>query len=466
MCLSNKKGAIKVDARIFAHMKLWQKEGVVTNDQIERFTIGRDREMDLYLAPFDVLGSIAHATMLHSIGLLGEQELLMLKAQLIAIYQEIEGGEFLIEDGVEDIHSQVELLLTRQLGDIGKKIHAGRSRNDQVLVDLKLFTRDRLWAVAEATRRVFDGLIIRSEQHKGDLLPGYTHLQIAMPSSFGLWFGAYAEGLADDMLTLQTAYRFANRNPLGSGAGYGSSFPLNRTMTTELLGFEGMHVNVVYAQMSRGKTEQIALNALASVAATISRLAMDICLYNSQNFGFLTLPDALTTGSSIMPHKKNPDVAELLRAKTNRLKALPMEVMLVLSNLPSGYHRDMQLLKEVLMPAFDELLDCLDITAFMLENIEVKTNLLDSDRYDLLFSVERVNELVLQGVPFREAYQTVGKEIAEHTYERPTQLNHTHEGSIGNLMNEQIIEHMNTAMGGFGAEQVKEAVSALLNQTN
>jgi len=287
-----------------------------------------------------------------------------------------------------------------------------------------------------------------------------------MPSSFGLWFGAYAEGLADDMLTLQTAYRFANRNPLGSGAGYGSSFPLNRTMTTELLGFEGMHVNVVYAQMSRGKTEQIALNALASVAATISRLAMDICLYNSQNFGFLTLPDALTTGSSIMPHKKNPDVAELLRAKTNRLKALPMEVMLVLSNLPSGYHRDMQLLKEVLMPAFDELLDCLDITAFMLENIEVKTNLLDSDRYDLLFSVERVNELVLQGVPFREAYQTVGKEIAEHTYERPTQLNHTHEGSIGNLMNEQIIEHMNAAMGGFGAEQVKEAVSALLNQTN
>ncbi len=447
-------------------MKLWQKEGVVTNDQIERFTVGRDREMDLYLAPFDVLGNIAHATMLHSISLLGEQELLMLKAQLIAIYQEIEGGEFLIEEGVEDIHSQVELLLTRQLGDIGKKIHAGRSRNDQVLVDLKLFTRDRLWAVADATRRVFDRLITRSEQHKDDLLPGYTHLQIAMPSSFGLWFGAYAEGLADDMLTLQTAYRFANRNPLGSGAGYGSSFPLNRTMTTDLLGFEGMHVNVVYAQMSRGKTEQIALNALASIATTLSRMAMDICLYNSQNFGFLTLPDALTTGSSIMPHKKNPDVAELLRAKTNRLKALPMEVTLVMSNLPSGYHRDMQLLKEVLMPAFDELLDCLDITAFMLENIEVKTNLLDSDRYDLLFSVERVNELVLQGVPFREAYQTVGKEIAEHTYGRPTQLNHTHEGSIGNLMNEQIVEHMDTAMSGFGAERVNEAILSLLNDTN
>ena len=446
----------------FACMKLWQKEGVVTNDQIDRFTVGRDREMDLYLAPFDVLGNIAHATMLQSIGLLSEQELLMLKAQLIAIYQEIEARAFTIEDGVEDIHSQLELLLTRQLGDIGKKIHAGRSRNDQVLVDLKLFTRDRLWAVAEATRRVFDTLIARSEQHKEDLLPGYTHLQIAMPSSFGLWFGAYAEGLADDMLTLQTAYRFANRNPLGSGAGYGSSFPLNRTMTTELLGFEGMHVNVVYAQMSRGKTEQIALNALAAIATTLSRMAMDICLYNSQNFGFLTLPDALTTGSSIMPHKKNPDVAELLRAKTNRLKALPMEITLVMSNLPSGYHRDMQLLKEVLMPAFDELLDCLNMTAFMLENVEVKTNLLNSDRYDLLFSVERVNELVLQGVPFREAYQTVGKEIAEHTYTRPQQLNHTHEGSMGNLMNERIVQHMNEAMAGFGAGRVRVAVEKLL----
>ena len=446
----------------FACMKLWQKEGVVTNDQIDRFTVGRDREMDLYLAPFDVLGNIAHATMLQSIGLLSEQELLMLKAQLIAIYQEIEAREFTIEDGVEDIHSQIELLLTRQLGDIGKKIHAGRSRNDQVLVDLKLFTRDRLWAVAEATRRVFDTLIARSEQHKEDLLPGYTHLQIAMPSSFGLWFGAYAEGLADDMLTLQTAYRFANRNPLGSGAGYGSSFPLNRTMTTELFGFEGMHVNVVYAQMSRGKTEQIALNALAAIATTLSRMAMDICLYNSQNFGFLTLPDALTTGSSIMPHKKNPDVAELLRAKTNRLKVLPMEITLVMSNLPSGYHRDMQLLKEVLMPAFDELLDCLNITAFMLENVEVKTNLLNSDRYDLLFSVERVNELVLQGVPFREAYQTVGKEIAEHTYTRPQELNHTHEGSMGNLMNEQIVQHMNEAMAGFGAGRVRVAVEKLL----
>ena len=346
---------------------------------------------------------------------------------------------------------------------MGKKIHAGRSRNDQVLVDLKLFTRDRLWRVADATKRVFDQLIGRSEAHKNDLLPGYTHLQIAMPSSFGLWFGAYAEALADDMLMLQTAYRLANRNPLGSGAGYGSSFPLNRTLTTELLGFEGMHVNVVYAQMSRGKTEQTALTALAAVAATIGRMAMDICLYNSQNFGFLTLPDALTTGSSIMPHKKNPDVAELLRAKTNRLKALPMEVTLVMSNLPSGYHRDMQLLKEILMPAFDEMLDCLAITDFMLEHLQVKSNLLDDSKYDLLFSVERVNELVLQGVPFREAYQTVSKEIGEHTYAASRQLHHTHEGSIGNLGNDLIVAHMEQSIEGFGIERAQQAIDRLLS---
>jgi len=447
-------------------LKLWQKEGVTTAEQIERFTVGRDREMDLYLAPFDVLGNLAHAQMLETINLLTPHELSLLQAELKTIYQDIEAGQFQIEEGIEDVHSQVELLLTRTLGNVGKKIHSGRSRNDQVLVDIKLFTRDRLWRVAEATRRVFDRLISRSEQHKDDLLPGYTHLQIAMPSSFGLWFGAYAEALADDMLTLQTAYRLANRNPLGSGAGYGSSFPLNRTLTTELLGFEGMHVNVVYAQMSRGKTEQTALTALAAIAATISRMAMDICLYNSQNFGFLALPDALTTGSSIMPHKKNPDVAELLRAKTNRLKAMPMEVTLVMSNLPSGYHRDMQLLKEILMPAFDELLDCLDITNFMLEHLEVKTNLLDSSRYDLLFSVERVNELVLQGVPFREAYQTVGKEIAEHTYAPPRELHHTHEGSIGNLGNPLIVGQMQQAMAGFGADRAQEAIDHLLGRTS
>ncbi|HEX9957153.1 MAG TPA: argininosuccinate lyase, partial [Fibrella sp.] len=395
--------------------------------------------MDLHLAPFDVLGNLAHAQMLETIGLLSQSDYEALAAELKRIYPQTQTGEFVIEDDVEDVHSQVELMLTRALGDVGKKIHSGRSRNDQVLVDLKLFTRSRLWQVAEATHRVFDRLIQRSEQHKDDLLPGYTHLQIAMPSSFGLWFGAYAEALADDMLTLQTAYRFANRNPLGSGAGYGSSFPLNRTLTTELLGFEGLHVNVVYAQMSRGKTEQTALNALATVATTLARLAMDVCLYNSQNFAFLTLPDALTTGSSIMPHKKNPDVAELLRGKCNRLKALPMEVTLVMSNLPSGYHRDMQLLKEVLMPAFDDLLDCLAITDYMLEHIQVKPNLLEDNKYGLLFSVERVNQLVLSGVPFREAYRTVGKEIAEHTYLPPRELHHTHEGSIGNLMNDQIV---------------------------
>ena len=444
-------------------MKLWQKEGVTTADQIERFTVGRDREMDLHLAPFDVLGNLAHAYMLQTIGLLTTDELSVMRDELKIIYAQIETGQFVIEDGVEDVHSQVELMLTRALGDVGRKIHAGRSRNDQVLVDLKLFTRDRLWRVANATKRVFDQLIARSEQHKNDLLPGYTHLQIAMPSSFGLWFGAYAEALADDMFMLQTAYRMANRNPLGSGAGYGSSFPLNRTLTTELLGFEGMHVNVVYAQMSRGKTEQTALTALAAVATTIGRMAMDICLYSSQNFGFLTLPDALTTGSSIMPHKKNPDVAELLRAKTNRLKALPMEVTLVMSNLPSGYHRDMQLLKEILMPAFDDILDCLNITDFMLEHLQVKTHLLADPKYDLLFSVERVNELVLQGVPFREAYQTVGKEIAEHTYSPIRQLHHTHEGSIGNLGNDLIVAHIEQAMNGFGVDKAKQATDRLLS---
>ncbi|MFD2574413.1 argininosuccinate lyase [Spirosoma soli] len=447
-------------------MKLWQKEGVSTSDRIERFTVGRDREMDLYLAPFDVLGNLAHAQMLETIGLLTNDELTALETELKTIYQQILAGEFIIEEGVEDVHSQVELMLTRALGDTGKKIHAGRSRNDQVLVDLKLFTRDQLWHVAEAVQQVFDRLINRSEQHKNDLLPGYTHLQIAMPSSFGLWFGAYAEALADDMLTLQTAYRLANRNPLGSGAGYGSSFPLNRTLTTELLGFEGMNVNVVYAQMSRGKTEQTALTAIAAIAATISRMAMDICLYNSQNFGFLTLPDALTTGSSIMPHKKNPDVAELLRAKTNRLKALPMEVTLVMSNLPSGYHRDMQILKEILMPAFDEILDCLSITDFMLEHLQVKPNLLDDPKYDLLFSVERVNELVLQGVPFREAYRTIGKEIAEHTYQPPRDLHHSHEGSLGNLGNDLIRQQMNQAMAGFGAERARVAVERLLGRNS
>jgi argininosuccinate lyase len=397
-----------------APMKLWQKETTSISEKIEKFTVGRDREMDLYLAPYDVQGNIAHATMLESVGLLTNYELRMLNDELRIIYQEIQQGKFEIEEGVEDVHSQVELMLTRKLGDVGKKIHSGRSRNDQVLVDMKLFTRSRLEEVALASKKLFDLLIKRSNQHKNDLLPGYTHLQIAMPSSFGLWFGAYAEALVDDMSMIQTAYKLANKNPLGSGAGYGSSFPLNRTMTTELLGFETLHYNVVYAQMSRGKTEQTALTAIAALSATLSRLAMDVCLYNSQNFAFVTLPDDLTTGSSIMPHKKNPDVAELLRAKTNRLKALPTEITMVMSNLPSGYHRDMQLLKELLMPAFEEILDCLDIAHFMLEHLQVKQNLLVDAKYDLLFSVERVNELVVQGVPFRDAYRQVGKEINEN----------------------------------------------------
>lgn len=445
-------------------MKLWQKEGVSTSEKIEKFTVGRDREMDLYLAPFDVLGNLAHARMLASVGLLETAELADLERELKVIYQRIEAGEFEIEDGVEDVHSQVELLLTRRLGDTGKKIHSGRSRNDQVLVDLKLFTRSRLEEIVVQTKRVFDVLQKRSEEHKNDLLPGYTHLQIAMPSSFGLWFGAYAESLVDDVALLKTAYHFANRNPLGSGAGYGSSFPLDRQETTDLLGFEGLHYNVVYAQMSRGKTEWSALTAIANLAQTLSRLAMDVCLYNSQNFAFLTLPDALTTGSSIMPHKKNPDVAELLRGKTNRLKALPMEVTLVLSNLPSGYHRDMQLLKEILMPAIEEILDCLDVTAYMLEHLQVKTNLLADAKYDLLFSVERVNELVIQGVPFRDAYKQVGKEIGEGTYIASRELHHTHLGSIGNPATAQIAELMDQQLTGFGFDRVHAAINRLLGQ--
>ncbi|PQA58544.1 argininosuccinate lyase [Siphonobacter curvatus] len=443
-------------------MKLWQKEGVSTSEKIEKFTVGRDREMDLYLAPFDVLGNLAHARMLASVNLLEQAELVDLERELKVIYAQVQAGNFEIEDGIEDVHSQVELMLTRTLGDVGKKIHSGRSRNDQVLVDLKLFTRDRLELITKETKRVFDVLVQRSEQHKNDLLPGYTHLQIAMPSSFGLWFGAYAESLTDDVALLQTAYHFANRNPLGSGAGYGSSFPLDRQLTTDLLGFEGLHYNVVYAQMSRGKTEWMALTAIANLAQTLSRLAMDVCLYNSQNFAFLTLPDALTTGSSIMPHKKNPDVAELLRGKTNRLKALPMEVTLVLSNLPSGYHRDMQLLKEILMPAIEEILDCLDITAYMLENIQVKTDLLEDKKYDLLFSVERVNELVIEGVPFRDAYRQVGKEIGEGSYAASRDLKHTHLGSIGNPANEQITALMDAQLQGFGFERVRTALEALI----
>lgn len=442
--------------------KLWQKDNVSVNEKIEKFTVGRDPEFDVLLAEFDVLGSLAHTQMLESIGLLEKDELAEIQQELKAIYQSIQAGDFTIEEGIEDVHSQVELMLTRKLGEAGKKIHSGRSRNDQVLVDLKLFTRTRLQEVAEASNRLFELLITLSEKFKEVLLPGYTHLQIAMPSSFGLWFGAYAESLVDDMEMLQAAYRLANKNPLGSGAGYGSSFPLNRTMTTELLGFDNLHYNVVYAQMSRGKTELFATTAIAQFASTLSRLAMDICLYNSQNFGFIKLPDEMTTGSSIMPHKKNPDVAELLRGKTNRLKGLPNEIMLVMGNLPSGYHREMQILKEILMPAFDEILNCLDMTYFMLSNIQVKEGILEDTKYDLLFSVERVNELVLQGVPFREAYKIIGNEINSNTYTPNRDLKHSHEGSIGNLCNEQISTMMQEVVGRFGFEKVQNAIDDLL----
>jgi argininosuccinate lyase len=401
--------------------------------------------------------------MLQTIGLLTKAELEELQQELKNIYQDIQAGKFEIEAGVEDVHSQVELLLTRKLGEAGKKIHSGRSRNDQVLVDLKLFMRNRLQKVVEQSLQLFHLLLELSDRHKDVLLPGYTHLQIAMPSSYGLWFGAYAESLLDDMLVIQAAYKITNKNPLGSGAGYGSSFPLNRTLTTQLLGFEIMHYNVVYAQMSRGKTEQTVCTALASVASTLAKMAMDICLYNSQNFGFLTLPDDLTTGSSIMPHKKNPDVAELLRGRTNRLKALPQEFSLLLTNLPSGYHRDLQLTKEIMMPAFEELLACLEIAHFMLAHIGVKPNILQDEKYAYLFSVERVNELVLQGVPFREAYQQVGKEIASGTYKSSTKIHHTHEGSIGNLCNEQIKTEMERIVVEFNFQAYESAISRLLD---
>ena len=443
-------------------MKLWQKENTAVAEKIERFTVGKDREMDLHLAGYDVLGSLAHAQMLQSIGLLTADELVQIRRELNSIFQNIQTSGFRIDDGMEDVHSQIEWLLTQKLGEVGKKIHSGRSRNDQVLTAIKLFLRDRIAHIARETKRLFDRLILLSEEYKTVLLPGYTHLQVAMPSSFGLWFGAYAESLTDDMLVLQAAYKITNKNPLGSGAGYGSSFPLNRSMTTQLLGFETLNYNVVYAQMTRGKTEYSVGVALAALAATLSRLAMDVCLYNSQNFAFVTLPDELTTGSSSMPHKKNPDVADLLRGRTNRLKALPYELTLLTGNLPSGYHREMQLTKEILFPALEEISDCLDITHFMLENISINPDILLDGRYRYLFSVERVNALVLQGVPFREAYQQVGKEIADGTYQPNTQVNHTHEGSIGNLCSTQIISEMQKVLDGFDFAKAELALAELV----
>jgi argininosuccinate lyase len=444
-------------------MKLWQKENTNISEKIEKFTIGRDAEMDLQLAKYDVIGSIAHTYMLEKVGLLEKIDLEKLIPELKSIYSGIEKDGFVIEDGVEDVHSQIELLLTKKLGDSGKKIHSGRSRNDQVLVDLKLFFRDEIKEMVSLVSDLFENLQTQSKKNKDVLLPGYTHFQIAMPSSFGLWFGAYAEALIDDLELLEAAYRLANKNPLGSGAGYGSSFPLNRTLTTNLLGFENLHNNVIYAQMSRGKTEQFIALAISQLASTLSRLAMDICLYNSQNFGFITLADEFTTGSSIMPHKKNPDVAELLRGKCNRLKGLPNEIALVLSNLPSGYHREMQLLKEVLFPAISEIKNCLDMTSFMISNIKVNEGILEDKKYDLLFSVERVNELVINGLPFREAYKQVGQEIANDTYKRPEAMHHTHEGSIGNLRTAEIKTMMQSVLEKFNFKKADNAIQNLLN---
>lgn len=441
--------------------KLWEKSTQV-DAKIEAFTVGRDREMDVFLAPYDVLGSMAHIRMLESVGLLGSTELPLLLDELKAIYHIAANGQFEIEEGVEDVHSQVELMLIRKLGDLGKKIHSGRSRNDQVLLDLKLFARAELFKTVEAVTALFDVLIEQSDKYKNVLMPGYTHLQIAMPSSFGLWFGAYAESLADDLQMLLAAWKITNRNPLGSAAGYGSSFPLNRQMTTDLLGFDSMNYNVVYAQMGRGKMERTVANALASVAATIAKLAFDACMYTSQNFGFIRLPDQFTTGSSIMPHKKNPDVFELTRAKCNKLQSLPQQIMMITNNLPSGYFRDLQIIKEVFVPAFAEIRDCIEMTAMMMANVEVKNDILADNKYDFLFSVEEVNRLTLSGVPFRDAYKQVGLDIEAGRFKPERNVHHTHEGSIGNLQNEQINAYMKQVLEQFSFSRVTGALDALL----
>ena len=440
---------------------IWTKKVRMT-DEIEKFTIGKDREMDLYLAKYDVLGSMAHITMLQSIDLLTADELKVLLKELKSIYQQAERGEFVIEEGVEDVHSQVELMLTRKLGDVGKKIHSGRSRNDQVLVDLKLFIRDQIREIAQLTKQLFDELIQQSNRYKDVLMPGYTHLQVAMPSSFGLWFGAYAEGLVDDMQYLQAAWKITNRNPLGSAAGYGSSFPLNRQMTTDLLGFDSMDYNVVYAQMGRGKTERNVAFSMASIAGTVAKMAFDACMFNSQNFGFVKLPDDCTTGSSIMPHKKNPDVFELTRAKCNKLQALPQTITLIMNNLPVGYFRDLQIIKEVFLPAFDELKDCLKMAAYIINKMKVNEHILDNDIYNSMFSVEEVNRLAREGMPFRDAYKKVGLDIEAGKFTPNKDIHHTHEGSIGNLCNDKIQQLMDEVMAGFRFEKMDEAIAQLL----
>ena len=446
-------------------MKLWQKNTLVNKD-IETYTIGKDREMDLYLAKHDVLGSMAHITMLQSINLLTGEELSVLLKELKSIYLTVEEGHFTIEEGIEDVHSQVELLLTRKLGDVGKKIHSGRSRNDQILLDLKLFTREQIRIVVESVSNLIEILLRQSEKYKNVLMPGYTHLQIAMPSSFGLWFGAYAESLVDDLQPLLAAYRICNRNPLGSAAGYGSSFPLNRQMTTDLLGFDTMNYNVVYAQMGRGKMERIVATAIAGIAATLSKLSYDACLYNSQNFGFIKLPDEYTTGSSIMPHKKNPDVFELSRAKCNKLQALPIEITMISNNLPSGYFRDLQIIKEIFLPSFDELNNCISMIGRMIGEIKVNENIIHDDKYTYMFSVEEVNRLVLEGMPFRDAYKKVGIDIENSNFNHDRKVNHTHEGSIGNLYNEQIEILKQKTIDLFDFTTIDKSEKDLLDSAN
>ena len=442
-------------------MKLWEK-GIPVNKAIEEFTVGKDRELDLYLAPFDILGSMAHIKMLESVGLIEKDELPLLLQELKKLYQLSVDRKFVINEDIEDIHSQVEFLLTRELGSLGKKIHSGRSRNDQVLLDLKLFTRDAIKEIVESTSSVIDILLKRADETKDVLMPGYTHLQIAMPSSFGLWFSAFAESLTDDLELLLSAYKITNQNPLGSAAGYGSSFPLNRQMTTDLLGFPKMNYNVVYAQMGRGKVEKIVSFALANLAGTLSKMAFDVCLFMSQNFNFVSLPTEFTTGSSIMPHKKNPDVFELIRAKCNKLQGVPNQISLIINNLPSGYFRDLQLVKEVFLPSFKELNDCLNIAALAVENMSVKNNILDDQKYDFIFSVETVNELVLQGIPFREAYKIVGEQIETGNFKPKKQVKHTHEGSIGNLSLEKISEYKNKKVKDFKFNETEKAIKSLL----
>ncbi|HEY2726525.1 MAG TPA: argininosuccinate lyase [Parafilimonas sp.] len=444
-------------------MKLWQKDSAEVSKQVEQFTVGNDRAFDVLLAPFDVLGNIAHAKMLATVGLLTNDEADVLVKELKNIYTSIQNSKFKIQNDVEDVHSQIEFLLTEKLGDVGKKIHSARSRNDQVLVDIKLFLRHEIEQLVFTVQSFFELLISQSEKHKDDLLPGYTHLQLAMPSSFGLWFGACAESLVDDLITLQSAYKIVNKNPLGSAAGYGSSFPINRTLTTELLGFDDLHYNVVYAQMSRGKTERIVAAALANIADTLAKMSMDVCLYMNQNFGFISFPAQLTTGSSIMPHKKNPDVFELIRSHCNQIKALPNEIMMMTTNLPSGYQRDLQLLKEHLFPAFTTLKDCINIASLMFNNIEVKKDILSDEKYKYLFSVEEVNKLVNAGIPFRDAYKKVGLDIEADQFKYSTTIHHTHEGSIGNLMNAKIVANMKTVVESFHFKKYHEAIANLIS---